>query len=72
MKVEVKLWCERGDDVLYTYDPATANMSEVNEMIDNLEREHAGRAFDITTGEAVEKATRDTQDVSIVRQQAGG
>ena len=70
--VQVKLFNERGDDVPYEYDPVTANMSEVNAMIDRLEAENHGRAFSLTSGQEVTKATRETEDVVIVRPLAGG
>lgn len=70
--VQVKMFSARGDDVFLDYDPQTADMKEVNAFVDKLERETGGRAFSMNTGEAVEKVTRDTQDVVIVRPIAGG
>lgn len=72
MTREVKMFTSRGDDTLLSYDPATANMEEVNAAIDKLEKEAGGRAFDLATGNAVERVTPETGDVLIVRPIAGG
>ena len=70
--VQIRRFSERGHDVLLEYDPATANMEEVNQFVDRLEKETGGRAFSIATGEAVDQVTRDTKDVHIVGPIAGG
>jgi hypothetical protein len=71
-QVQVRMFSSGGDDVLLDYDPTTADMKEVNAFVDKLEKDTGGRAFSMTTGDAVEKVTRDTQDVVIVRPIAGG
>jgi hypothetical protein len=70
--VQICRFSHRGHDVLLEYDPATADMEEVNKVVDRLEKQTGGRAFSLATGEAVEKVTRDTQDVHIVDPIAGG
>jgi len=69
---QVKMFSIRGDDVLLEFDPATADMKEVNAFVDKLEKDTGGRAFDMGTGNAVEKVGPDTGDVLIVRPIAGG
>jgi hypothetical protein len=69
---QVKMFSARGDDVLLEFDPATADMKEVNATIDRIEKESGGRAFSMATGDAVEKVGPTTGDVLIVRPIAGG
>lgn len=72
VKQQVKLFSPSGHDVLLEYDPATADMTEVNEAIDKLEKDHGGKAFSLTSGERVETVTPDTREVTIIRPIAGG
>lgn len=69
---QVKMYSAKGHDVLLDYDPATADMKEVNAFVDQLEKETGGRAFADTTAEAVERITPETGDVTVVRPIAGG
>ena len=69
---QVKLFSPSGHDVLMEYDPATANMAEVNAEVDKLEKAHHGAAFSLTTGERAEVITPDTREVTIIRPIAGG
>jgi len=69
---QVKLFSARGHDVLLEYDPATADMKEVNEAVDKLEKQFSGKAFSMSTGERVETVTPDTRDLLIVQPIAGG
>ena len=69
---QVKMFSNRGDDVLLEYDPATADMAEVNKAVDELEKQHGGKAFSLSSGERVETVTPDTRDVTIIRPIAGG
>ncbi|HEX8838451.1 MAG TPA: hypothetical protein VF748_16025 [Candidatus Acidoferrum sp.] len=69
---QIKVFSSRGDDVLLEYDPATADMNEVNAALDKLEESVAGRAFSMATGEAVEIVTPETRDTVIIRPIAGG
>jgi hypothetical protein len=68
----VKIFSARGDDVLLEFDPATADMKEVNAFVDKLEKKTGGRAFDLASGNAVETVGPSTGDVLIVRPIAGG
>lgn len=69
---QVKMYSSRGHDVLLDYDPATADMKEVNRVVDGYEKETGGRAFADNTAEAVDRVTPETGDVTIVRPIAGG
>lgn len=69
---QVKMYSAKGHDVLLDYDPATADMKEVNAVVDRLEKETGGRAFADNTAEAVERITPETGDVTVVRPIAGG
>lgn len=69
---QVKIFNGAGDDVLLEYDPATANMKEVNEALDRIEKETGGRAVSMATGDVVKRITPDTTDVVILRPMAGG
>jgi hypothetical protein len=69
---KVVLFSGKGHDVLLEYDPATASMEEVNATVDKLEKDLGGRAFSLATGESVEKVTRETEEVVILRPLAGG
>ncbi len=68
----VRVFSGAGDTAVLEYDPAVADMEEVNKTVDNLEEAMHGRAFDLTTGERVERITPETGDVTILRQIAGG
>lgn len=69
---QVKMFSVRGDEVMLEYDPATADMEEVNKFVDKLERETGGRAFSMLTGEPVYNITPETREVVIVQPRAGG
>lgn len=69
---QVKLFSSSGHDVLLEYDPATADMAEVNKAIDELEHQQGGKAFSLATGERVETVTPETKEVTIIRPMAGG
>lgn len=69
---QVKLFSSSGHDVLLEYDPATADMAEVNAAIDQLEKQSGGKAFSLTTGERVETVTPETREVTIIRPMSGG
>lgn len=69
---QVKMYSSRGHDVLLDYDPATANMQEVNAFVDKLEKDTGGRAFADKTAEAVTEITPKTGDVTVVRPITGG
>lgn len=69
---QITMFSARGHDVLLEYDPATADMEEINRAVDRMEKHVGGRAFSLATGEAVEVVTPETRDVTIVRPIAGG
>lgn len=69
---QVKMYSPRGHDVLLDYDPATADMKEVNRVVDGMEAQVGGRAFADNTAEAVDRITPETGDVTIIRPIAGG
>ena len=69
---QIKRFSSGGDEVLLEYDPATADMKEVNNALDQLEKQFAGKAFSLATGERVEQITPETRDVTIINQIAGG
>ena len=70
--MKVLLWSSAGDTLLKEYDPATADMSEVNAFIDEMEKQHYGRAFNLETGEQIDRATPEDTEVHIVGPNAGG
>lgn len=72
MRAQVKMYSVRGHDVLLDYDPATANMQEVNAFVDKIEKQTGGRAFADNTAEAVTSITPETGDVTVIRPIAGG
>ena len=69
---QIRMFSARGHDVLLEYDPATASMEEVNQVVDRIVKETGGKAFSFATGEQVTRITPDTQDVHIVTPIAGG
>ena len=62
----------RGDTTLLEYDPATADMDEVNKLISEYEAKTGAQPFDMTTGERIEKVTREQNEVLMVHPVAGG
>lgn len=72
MKVQIKQYSPKGHDVLLEYDPATADMKEVNAELARIEKITAGRTFADSTGEVVTKVSRETGDMTHVRPIAGG
>lgn len=72
MTNKVKMYSGRGHDVLLEFDPATADMKEVNAAIDKLEKDMGGRTFADATGEVVNRVTPETGDMTLVRPIAGG
>lgn len=72
MTQAITVFSASGHDVLLEYDPATADMEEVNRLVDTYEKSLGGKAFSLATGEAVETVTPETRDVTIVRPIAGG
>jgi hypothetical protein len=72
MKAKILTFSSRGDTTLLEYDPATANMEEVNEVIAEYEAKTGAQPFDMATGERIEKVTRKQNEVLMVHPIAGG
>lgn len=69
---KIKMFSMRGDDVLLNYDPATANIAEINEELHRIEKATGGAAYNLDSGDRVHEITPDLNEVNIIRQQAGG
>ena len=72
MNAKIVTVSSHGDTTLLEYDPATANMEEVNEVIAEYEAKTGAQPFDMTTGEPIEKVTREQNEVLMVHPIAGG
>lgn len=72
MKAVVRAFSASGDTTYLEYNTETADMQEVNAFVNSLEAQLGGRAFDFSTGEAVDKVTPEIREVMIVRGLAGG
>lgn len=72
MKARILTFSSQGDTILLEYDPATADMEEVNRVIAEYEAKTGAQPFDMATGERVEKITREQNEVLLVHPIAGG
>jgi hypothetical protein len=72
MKAKIVTFSSRGDTTLLEYDPATADMDEVNKLIAEYEAKTGAQPFDMATGERIEKVTREQNEVLMVHPVAGG
>ena len=72
MKARILKFSSEGDTTLLEYDPATADMAEVNRVIAEYEAKTGAQPFDMATGERVEKITREQNEVLMVHPIAGG
>jgi hypothetical protein len=72
MKAKILTFSSRGDTTLLEYDPATADMEEVNEVIAEYEAKTGAQPFDMATGERIDKVTRKQNEVLMVHPIAGG
>jgi hypothetical protein len=72
MKVPISVWNSTGDSPVREYESTTADMTEVNEYIHSLEKQTGMKAFDKVNGEVIHEVTRETKDVSLTPQMAGG
>jgi hypothetical protein len=72
MKARIFTFSSRGDSTLLEYDPATADMDEVNRVIAEYEAKTGAQPFDMTTGERIEKVSREQKEVLMVHPIAGG
>jgi hypothetical protein len=72
MKAKVLTFSTHGDRRLLEYDPATADMEEVNKVIAEYEVKTGAQPFDMATGERIEKVTRKQNEVLMVHPIVGG
>src|SRR6267154_4953636 len=72
MTAKIITFSSRGDTTLLEYDPATADMDEVNKLISEYEAKTGAQPFDMATGERIEKVTREQNEVLMVHPVAGG
>jgi hypothetical protein len=72
MTAKILTFSSHGDTTLLEYDPATADMEEVNRVIAEYEAKTGAQPFDMTTGERIEKVTRRQNEVLMVHPIAGG
>ena len=72
MKAKIVAFSSQGDTTLLEYDPATADMEEVNRVIAEYEAKTGAQAFDMAIGERIEKVTREQNEVLMVHPLAGG
>ncbi len=66
MNAKILTFSSRGDTTLLEYDPATADMEEVNKVIAEYEAKTGAQPFDMATGERLEKVTREQNEVLMV------
>ena len=72
MTAKIQTFSSHGDRTLLEYDPATADMDEVNKLISGYEARTGAQPFDMKTGERIEKVTREQNEVLMVHPVAGG
>ena len=72
MKARILTFSSCGDTTLLEYDPATADMQEVNRVIAEYEAKTGAQPFDVATGERIDKITREQNEVLMVHPIAGG
>ena len=72
MKARILTFSSQGDSTLLEYDPATADMEEVNRVIAEYEAKTGAQPFDMATGERIEEITREQKEVLMVHPIAGG
>src|SRR5437763_14036066 len=72
MKAKILTFSSQGDTTILDYDPATADMDEVNRVIAEYEAQTGAQRFDIATREVIEKFTRAHNEVLMVHPIAGG
>ena len=72
MKARILTFSSQGDTTLLEYDPATADMDEVNRVIAEYETKTGAQPFHLATGERVEKIAREQNEVLMVHPITGG
>jgi len=69
---KITIFSSHGDSTLFEYDPQTVDMEEVNRVVEQYEKQTGAQAFDMATGERLDKVTRDQNEVLMVHPVAGG
>jgi hypothetical protein len=72
MTARILTFSSHGDTTLLEYDPATADMDEVNRVISEYEGKTGAQPFDMATGMRLEKVTSEQREVLMVHPIAGG
>jgi hypothetical protein len=72
MTARILTFSSHGDTTFLEYDPATADMDEVNRVISEYEGKTGAQPFDMATGERLEKVTSEQREVLMVHPIAGG
>ena len=72
MKAKIFTFSSHGDTTILEYDPATADMDEVNRVIAEYETKTGAQPFDLATGERIKEVTREQNEVLMVHPIAGG
>ncbi len=72
MNAKIVTFSSHGDKTILEYDPATADIEEVNRVIAEYEAKTGAQPFDMRTGERIEKVTRQQNEVLMVHPIAGG
>ncbi len=72
MKAKIFTFSSHGDTTILEYDPATADMDEVNRVIAEYETKTGAQPFDMATGERIQKVSRQQNEVLMVHPIAGG
>jgi hypothetical protein len=72
MNAKIVTFSSHGDTTLLEYDPASADMEEVNKLIAEYEAKTGAQPFDMATGQRIEKATRQQKEILMVHPIAGG
>jgi hypothetical protein len=72
MTARILTFSSDGDTTLFEYDPATADMDEVNRMIAEYEAKTGAQPFDMATGDRISKVTKEQHEVLMVHPIAGG
>lgn len=57
MNARIICFSSPGDTTLLEYDPATADIEEVNKLIAEYEAKTGAQPFDMATGERIERIT---------------
>ena len=72
MNSRIVIFSSHGDTTLLEYDPATADMEEVNKVIAEYEAKTGAQPFDMATGERISQVTSEQREVLMVHPIAGG